>query len=355
MKKFNILTILVLVAMIILSACGGGKSSSSTSSTNEKPSDNQKYVLKVVHAYPSSSTPSNYFNWLNEQLEKRSNGRLSLEIYSDAQLMPAIQEVPSILNGEVDMTLSSSGVLSSFESSYYLFELPFLFDHDPKDVSVYINELRKFYNNENGGGKIASNMEKKGLKILANVVSSEPSILFTRSKETLVTDIESIKGLKIRIIGGKLVPGLFNTIGASGVPVPAAELNTALQQGLVDGSLSPAKYAMDTKMPAKTATFLPLTSLGNPVLISQEKFDSLPSDLQEILVEAGKELENYSDEFMKEHYPKALKDLEKEGIQAHYPTKEELQEWKKATLPVWEEFSKTVEGGKELLEAAQDN
>lgn len=352
MKKFNVFTILILAAMMILSACGSGKSSSTSTSSNESPSDDKKYVLKTVHAYPSSSVPSTFFKWFNEELQKRSDGRLSLEIYSDAQLMPAIQEIPSILNGEVDMTLTTAGILSSIDPNYYLFELPFLFDHDPKDISVYINEMRKFYAHENGGQKLAKNLEDKGLIIVGNTMSSDPSVLFTRSTDQLITNVESIKGMKIRIIGGKLVPGLFSKVAASGVPVPAAELTPAMQQGLVDGVLTPATYAVDANLPAKTATFLPLASLSNPVLISKKKFESIPPDLQEILMETGKELETFTDEYMKEDYPKVFDALESKGAKVHIATEKELAEWKKATMPVWDEFVKLVEGGQELLDAA---
>lgn len=355
MKKFNISALILILIVIFLSACGGGtqSSTSNTPQDNSSGEEKKKYAIKTVYAYPSASTPGNYFNWFNEELQKRSDGRLSLEIYSDAQLMPAIQEIPAILNGEVDMTITANGVLSSILPDYYVYEVPLLFKHDPKDVSVHIEDLRAFYENEEGGKVIERKMEEKGLKIISQPITSEPAIFFTRSTDQVITDVQSIKGLKMRIIGGQIVPKVLEEVGASGVPIAAAELGTALQQGVVDGSVSPAAYAMDVKLPVKTATFFPLATQSNPVIISKKKFDSLPADLKEILLEVSKELEAYSDNFMKERYPKVLNELEAANVQVHFPTDKEFDEWKKVLIPVWSNFTKMVEDGKKLIEAAE--
>lgn len=355
MKKINIFIMFILLTSIILSACGGTSSSNTsiTSTDTDSTTSEKKYVLKTAYAYPSTSTPGNYFSWFNEELQKRSDGRLSLEIYSDAQLMPAAQEIPAMLSGEIDMSLIDNGTLSTFLPEYYVFDIPMLFDHDAKDIDVHIQDMRKFYANENGGKLIERKMEEKGLKIISKPVTTEPAVLLTAKSDNVISSVESIKGLKMRIIGGQILPKLLNSMGASGVPIPAAELNTALQQGVVDGVLTPATYAMDVKLPVKTASLFPMSTQACPIIISNKAFDSLPADLQEILIEVGKDMENYSDEYMKERYPKVLNEFKAAGVKAYFPTKEESAQWKEATSIVVTDFKNTVKDGQKLIDAAE--
>lgn len=102
-------------------------------------------------------------------------------------------------------------------------------------------------------------------------------------------------------------------------------------------------------LPVETATFLPIVQYVNPVVMSKEKFDSLPSDLQQVLTKAGKDLEQYTYDYVVDRYSKIYNTLESKGVQFHTPTKEELAEWKKALLPVWNESVESIKGGKDLI------
>ena len=345
MKKFSLLAILVLF-LGVLTACGGEKTQTATAK-------DEKYVLKAAIPYSSASLQTKYVEWFNEELKKRSDGRLSLDIYPEAQLMPANQEIPGILAGQIDLTHTSSGVATSFEPSYYLFDLPFLFDFDAKDPSVYAMAKRDYLNSENGGKKITSKMEEKGLKVLAHTTADDHSAVFMADPNSLVTNIDSLKGKKLRVTGGTIVPETLKAVGASGITINGSELSTALQQGVVDGLITTPLYAYDSKLPVKTVTFLPLVQYTNPVVMSQSKFDSLPADLQEILVETGKDLEEYSDQLVIERLQGITDKFKEEGFKVYYPTKDEMNEWRKATLPVWKDFAKTVDGGQELLDALE--
>ncbi|MEC1524998.1 TRAP transporter substrate-binding protein [Neobacillus niacini] len=355
MKKFSLVLCLLMV-MIFGVACGNSTQSTSesknvTNGSSSSGSNNEKYVLKLAHGYPTEAFHHTHMQWFAEEVKKRSDGRLTIEIYPSAQLMPVDQEAPSILQGVIDMSHSSSPTLASFDPIWNVYELPFIFKYDPKDPAVYLENREKFNHSENGGKLIAKKMEERGLKVLAYAYTGTFGALFTNDINKEITNPESVKGLKIRTPGGIITPETVKSLGASSMTISGAEIIPALQQNVVDGLLTSALYASDAKLPVKTFTVAPVFNPLTPVIISLKKFESLPKDLQDILVETGIDLEAHVKEVVTKGEIEAYQKLEKEmGVKFYYPTDKEIEEWKKATKPALELFEKQVDGGKELLE-----
>lgn len=361
MKKFIIFSVFVML-MTLISGCSGGASETQSNVPVNQENKNEvtaktetktdeKYTLKVSSPLASGTQPLKFLEWFNEEVQKRSDGRLSLEIFPNAQLMPPTQEMPALLDGTIDMALNSSAYVFSFEPAWYVFDLPFLWDIDPKDPSVYIANKRAFLDDPNGGGKIGSLMEDKGVKLLAHIGDYHSAIAVSKANN-MITDLNSIKKMKIRIPGGNIVPKTLEAVGANGTSVQAAEVVPALQQGLIDGALSTPAYFSTVQWPLEAITLLPLSHPYNIIFISKEKFETLPADLQQILVETGKDLEKYSDETTAQIISGVVADFEKKGMEVYVPTADELNEWKDAVMPVWDEFAKMVNDGQQLIDAA---
>ncbi|WP_216829867.1 TRAP transporter substrate-binding protein [Alkalihalobacterium elongatum] len=360
MKRTYLVVCLFLV--ILLTACGNSNSSvnlgnlseeaqnSNNEMTSPTSSDEETFVLKVAHGFPTASFMHTFMEWFDEEIQKRSDGRLSLEIFPSGQLMPIDQEVAAVLQGQIDIVHSTSPILAGFDPIWNFYELPFIFAYDPKDPSVFLENRIKFNSSENGGQKIVKMMEAKGLKVLSLDFIDMFGSIYTNDESKLVTGPESVKGLKLRTPGGLIGTETVKALGASSMTIAGTEVITALQQGVVDGLLTVPIYAHDAKLPIKSFSVAPLFNSVTPVIMSLEKFESLPKDLQEILVETGKDLELYAKEQVQERAKTAYINLENEGVKIHYPTKEEIRQWEEATKPAREVFEAQVEGGKELLE-----
>ncbi|MBM4761822.1 TRAP transporter substrate-binding protein [Bacillus sp. B15-48] len=353
MKKVSLFLVILLV--LFMSACGNSTSSTERGNTDAAASNesNEKYVLKLAHGFSTTHFMHTFMEWFNNEVQERSDGRLSIEIFPSAQLMPVDQELPSLIQGQIDMVHSSSPVLTSFDPIWNFFELPFIFDYDPNDPLVYLNNRAQFNSHEKGGQHIANIMDEKGVKVLAIGYIDTFGSIFTNDK--LVTDAESSKGLRIRTPGGIITPETLKAIGASSVTISGAEAIPALQQGMLDGLLTTPMYAYDAKLPVNKYTVAPLFNPVTPVLISKNKFESLPKDLQEILVETGKDYEKYVKETIVQSLQEQIPKLESEmGVEIYYPTEEEIASLKEATKTSWDLFEKGVEGGKELIDALQE-
>lgn len=357
MKKFKIVSLVFLV--LLLAACGNAKSSNEApAASSEKEVEitekEEKYVLKMVHGYPTEALHHKHMLWFAEEVKKRSEGRLEIEIYPSAQLMPADQEIPSIIQGVVDMSHTNSASVATLDPIWNVYDLPFIFNYDPKDPLSYLENREKFNNHEKGGQLIVKRMEEKGVKVLSFSTTGTFGALFTNSTDNMVTNPESAKGLKIRTPGSIITPETVKAMGASSMTIAAAELIPGLQQKVIDGVLTSASYAADAQLPIKTFTVAPLFNPITTVVISLKKFEALPEDLQQVLVDTGKDLQTYVKEVVAEGELKAYEKLEKEmGVEFYYPTEEELKEWKEVTKPAIELFDREVEGGKELLDTLE--
>jgi TRAP-type C4-dicarboxylate transport system substrate-binding protein len=356
--KKVISVVIVFSLVLFIAACGNTTSSnqkgSSSGNGSSGSSDQEKYVLKVSHGFTTTAFVHKFVEWFDEEVQKRSDGRLSLEIYPNAQLMPVNQEVAGLLNGEVDMIQSTSPVLATFDPIWNFYNLPFIFNYDPKNPLVHLENMTKFNTHEKGGKVIQQRMEEKGVKVLGMVYNDYFGSIFTNDKDKLITDVESAKGLKVRTPGGNISPETLSLMGASGVTIAGAEAITALQTGVVDGTLTTPMYAYDAKLPIKTYTVAPIFTALCPLLISVEKFNSLPQDLQDILVEVGEDYPQYVQDVVHESLIEKLKLMESEmDVEIYYPTEAEIKEMKEATRPVWNTFEKEVDGAKELIDALE--
>jgi len=348
----------ILILMVcIMTACGGtAETSNGPQKENNNGSSNssdEKYVLKVSHGHPPTSHQHKLLEWYNDEIGKRSNGRLSLEIYPSGQLMPSGQELQAMINGQIDMAIPISSVIGSIDPIWYLFELPYLFAFNNDDPSVFFEHKRAFMDSEKGGGVIKEKTEEHGLKVLS-MSQDYYSSLFTADKDKMITDVKSAKGMKIRSTGGTILNDTFAALGASATVVDPSEVVTAIQQGVIDGVTTTATYAL-ANYPIKTWTSAPINNYTLTVMMSQKKFQSLPADLQEILVETGKDLDKYLDqvslEAIKEIYEKGAKE---KGVEIYFPTEEEHNEFKKVLLPLQDKWAKTVKGGAELLDEVEN-
>src|SRR5699024_1307187 len=132
---------------------------------------------------------------------------------------------------------------------------------------------------------------------------------------------------------------------------PGPELPTALQQGVVDGMVIVPLYSYDNKLPIESQSLYPIISYVMPVMISMDSFEELPDDLQDILVEAGRDLEDHADKLVREEGEDIFDRLEEEqGVETYSPTDEEIDEWKEATKDVYDNYVEEEPRAEELIE-----
>ena len=105
-----------------------------------------------------------------------------------------------------------------------------------------------------------------------------------------INSLDDLKGLKMRIPG--FAGEVFARVGVNPTNIPPGELYTALERGTID-ALEWVGPSLDLRMGFPQVADYYYTGWHEPAtelqfLVNKKKFDSLPADLQEILVSAMK-------------------------------------------------------------------
>ena len=332
MKRFIALFMIIVLASMMLVGCGGGQAAD-VEGGQEAASD-EPIVLRFSHGYPPTAMHQTYIEWFRDKVQERTDGRVKIEIYPNSQLMPSDQEIPGMQNGTIDGAYQISSVLGSIVPEAYVFDLPMLFTVTKGDLS----HLQSFVESEDGGKIIEGLAEEKGVKVLSWATTEYPMLLFNNIKP--IKTIADAEGLKIRSPGGVFTTRAAEVMGISPMTISGAEHPTALMQGVVDGSITPPAFAYDTKLPLKYCTWIPMNYTPTcPLLMSLNKFNSLPKDIQDVLVEVGNELTEHAHRSSEANTVEKYELLMTErGIEIDYLSDDEMVKLEEKFKGVWEEF-----------------
>lgn len=166
-----------------------------------------------------------------------------------------------------------------------------------------------------------------------------------------VNGIEDLKGLKLRVSNDPVMNGMVNGLGASPTVVSFGELYSALQTGVVDGAEQPiANYKSNAFPEVAPNLILDGHTLGAiQVIITDEAWDGLTEEQQNILMEAGEYASEFNRKISAEAEAKVLEELKADGVNVVEVT--DLAPWQAAVKDVVEAETKDY---KELYQQILD-
>lgn len=239
-----------------------------------------KTVMKLGHLAPTDHAYQRASVMFSDLVSKRTGGEIDIKIFPANQLGKQRELVEGAQLGTVDMVLTSDVLLSSFEDSMGVLNMPFLFrdiDHVGKVLDGKIGQM------------LSANLAKKGLVVLAYWENGFRHI--TNSKHPINKPAD-LAGLKVRTPSGYIFIDSFKAFGASPTPMAFGELYTALQLGTVDGQENPVAHAVTQKF-YEVQKYLSLTNhihVSEPLVMSKLIFDGLSPDQQKALISSAQEV-----------------------------------------------------------------
>lgn len=343
--------VMILAVATSLCACSGGDSGGTTEAiqqvvsseakletqATETEMDGEAIVLKYAAA-EIPGTPENEAN-LNfiKTIEEKSAGKIKVEYYHSSQLGNDKQVVVAALGGSLDIVKSSAGNLMDYSDALAFADLPGLFKNQKHLRAVFQNdEIRKEISDDifQDIGMIPVNFDVDGGAARA---------LFYNRKEGVAKVPSDMKGVKLRTTGSEIEMALFSHWGASSVPMNFNELYLALQQGTVDGLYGHPIGTYGNKLceVAKYCTVIDISYIASVQLMSAgciEKLGGEESNLYNIVMEAGKELELYKDKLIEEKLVTIMDQIEADGVEVYLPDTQEIEQWRTAGQAIWGDY-----------------
>jgi TRAP-type C4-dicarboxylate transport system substrate-binding protein len=227
-------------------------------------------TLRFAHFVPATTLEGKTMqDWANE-VQKRTNGRVKINIYPGATLMPAGQIYDGITNEVADI---GYGIFAYHRGRFPLTEvidLPLGYKN-PLVPSKLINEYYKKFRPK----------ELEDVKVLF-LEAHGVDIISTRKP---ISKLSEIKGMKLRASG--LSAKIVNALGGSAVGLPITDTYDAMSKGVIQGLMLDwgglwnwkfgdlVKYHIQSPGVASTVAFY--------TVMNRDKWNSLPADIRIII------------------------------------------------------------------------
>jgi tripartite ATP-independent transporter DctP family solute receptor len=285
--------------------------------------------------------PGSLFDRSAQEFAKRANeklgGKAKVSVYGSSQLGSDTELMKKLKLGTVDLALPST-VMSSQVPLFGLFEMPYLV----KD-RAHMERVRE----QIVIPALVPAAEKEGYRIIAVWENGIRHI--TNSKRPIVKP-EDLQGLKLRVPQGGWRVKMFQAYGANPSPMAFSEVFVALQTGVMDAQENPFAQIFPARF-HEVQKYLSLTGhVYTPAYVTAgASWARLPADVQKVVLDVAKEMQPVALKIAADLDNDFLGKLKAAGMQVNEADKDAFV---KASRKIYEDFSKDVPGGKELIDKA---
>lgn len=212
------------------------------------------------------------------EIERRLPGQFKFQLFPGGQLGKEKALITNVKAGALEMINVASGVLK-LDKKLGLFDLPWLFSdraHVRRAMASGLEDAIRAHLEEVAKVKIVGVYEN-GFRHVINA-------------KRAVQAPDDLRGLKIRVSGGKFRQDVFRQLGAAPQSVSWKETFTALQTGVVDGAEA-ATYGFYEQKHYEAAKHMSLTRhVYTPsfLVASRSFWDSLDDGQRRAFEEAGR-------------------------------------------------------------------
>lgn len=302
-------------------------------------------TLKVSHQFAAGDVRDRMSRVFGDMVTKRTNGEIKFRYYPAKSLFKPKEQWDAMRKGALDMSV--------FPLDYASGKIPQL-SVTLMPCSVANIKQGLTWRNKPVGKKIEALMEKKGVKNL--VWAWFDGGIGSKIKQIKVP--ADVAGTKLRAAGKKF-EYMMREAGASITSMPSSETYHALSTGVLNtmmtSSASFVSYRLYEVLKYINAPRdYSIWYMAENLLISKKTWDRLTPGQQKIFLEVAEWMhQNWIEQNFKTLVDKLIKEYTKAGVNIHYMTEAEFNEWLEfAKKTAWKNFAETVEGGQELLDLA---
>ena len=301
MKKTLVLLLSCLLILSMLTGCASPKPTAESASKPAEAAQNaagETISLKLGHMSPLENNYHLMAVKFKTLVEEKSQGRIKIEIYPQAQLGYDRDLLEAMQFGNVDLAVNTSAPVSNFAPFYGVLPLPYLFrDWDHIEAFIQSDVAKELLSESLDKGLVGLSIMPRGFRSVTNNVKP-------------INVPADLKGIKLRVLESPAYVKTFEDLGAVVSAMSWGEVYTALQQGAIDGQENPPE-TVKTERVNEVQKYYSLTEhiAGFAcIMASKSKWDILSADdqkmLQECAVEAavaqGKENRELESNILKE-------------------------------------------------------
>lgn len=182
-------------------------------------------VLRWSHPSPKRGFEPELMDWIKNEIETRTNGRVTIEVYWGGSLANFKEMAEAVKSGLADIGWISAAYHTGYGELTGVAHATSLFNPEPDPVRY----MEKWYEMFDRMPGFYEDFEKSNMVPISPVYYDE---YWFFSKKP-IRNIEDLKGVKIRAVSeGRQVA--MKAVGASPVFIGAGEMYSALEKGIID-------------------------------------------------------------------------------------------------------------------------
>jgi tripartite ATP-independent transporter DctP family solute receptor len=233
--------------------------------------------LVFSHHVPTSHLLHGVAEKFAENVKQGTNGAVTISIRPASQLFNLRTSAEALQLGTLDMCWTDLATLGNWQPQFGFVSLPFLFNDYDHVKKVLYGPI---------GQKVCKDVKDAlGIEVLSLGASGFRVFL---SKKPIQT-ADDVRGLRLRVPEIPTWVEMAKALGANPTPIPAGEIYTALQTGVVDAFESPADFIMSSRN-YEVAGFVTRTHhifTEGSMMASASKMASLAPGIQKVIREAA--------------------------------------------------------------------
>jgi TRAP-type C4-dicarboxylate transport system substrate-binding protein len=240
------------------------------------PASAADFVMKIGTA-TINETQHQFIKFYKEEVEKASGGRIEVQIYPASQLGPIPREIEGVQLGNIQGYVGPVDFFVGVDPRFGVFSAPMLFKSDANAAAtIHDPAVEK------------AMLDLATPKRMVGIATLDLGASDYGAKKAIMR-LADFSGKKLRINGTELERQKMAKLGATGVGMPLSEVVPALDQGTIDGTISGLSVFVAFKMNdlLKVVTVTNDTFIISIAVISKAWLDTLPPDLQKIVVDTG--------------------------------------------------------------------
>ena len=301
-------------------------------------------TMRISLQLPMKSHLGQNLLLFKKEVESRSNGEIKVEIYDSAQLYKD-KEVPAAVgSGSIESGVASLTRYVGDIPAVDLFYQPFLLNTDKK--------VRKAVSKGSSiRGPIDNAIKNTGSTVLWWQAYGNAIML---SKGQAIKNPSDMKGKKVRVFG-KTLGTFVKAAGGAPTLISGSEQYLAYQRGTVDVGMTGVSGVKSRKL-FEVMDTITKTNHGviEFIVVANTKwFNSLSSKHKDIIIKSAEIAEKDVRDNVAKIEQEAYDLAKSKGMKIVTPSKADIDAFKSASKPVYEDYKKNAGSlGAQLLDAA---
>ena len=290
-----------------------------------------EYTFSFAHVLIEDTPNGQAALRFKEEVEEKSDGRIQIDVLPAAQVGGDVEIIEQIQMGLVDIGIPPTATLGNFEPRMQILDLPFLIADYDTMVKVLDGDVgREILDTLNDDNMYGVNFWGAGFRHMTNNVRP-------------IYGPEDLEAIRMRTMQAPIIISTYENLDANATAMAFTEVYNGLQQGVVEGQENPLANIYTMRF-HEVQDYLSLTNHAYhayAAVINQDSWDSLPEDLQQIMLEAFDNGRDTSRQLTLDDEGRILEEIEDE-IAINEITPEAREAFIEASLPVHAEYEEIV-------------